>query len=70
MIEQSNKKQMKSYQFYRVLQTWNMKMVFPEHSVPGNQSPLADKTFTVIWGNWQTGAGLDLELETEFSAIL
>ena len=45
-------------------------MSFPENSVPGNQSPLADKNFTDRWGNWWTGAGLDLGLETEVSAIL
>ena len=25
-------------------------MAFPEHSVPGNYSPSADKTFTDRWG--------------------
>ena len=52
-----------------LLQAYISKMAFSEHSVPRNQSPSSDKTFTDRWGNWRTGSGLDLGLETEFLAI-
>ena len=45
-------------------------MAFPDHLVPVNHDPAADKPFTDRWENWRTGAGLDLALESDFSAIL